>query len=139
LSKISHYLSHLWMYISGVKEIVYQAKKFGIQSLFVSIQFKIDWIVCAWLNIAVTKWQPSYLQGHPTLLICNLSLVVGVRFDGEIFLSKISHYLSNLWTYISGEKQIVYQAKNFGILSLFVLIGFKLDWIVHAWLNIAVT
>ncbi len=36
------------------KKIVYQAKKFGIQSLFVVIWFKIDQIVCDRPNIAVT-------------------------------------------------------------------------------------
>ncbi len=35
------------MNISGIKQLVYQAKKIGIRSLFVSIQFKIDQIVCA--------------------------------------------------------------------------------------------
>jgi hypothetical protein len=38
--------------IYGIKQIVYQAKKFGIQSLFISIQFKIERIVHAWPNIA---------------------------------------------------------------------------------------
>jgi hypothetical protein len=42
------------MNISGIKQIVYQAEKIGIRSLFVLIQFNIDWIVCAWPNIAVT-------------------------------------------------------------------------------------
>ncbi len=50
-SKISHYLSNLWTNSSGIKRIVNQAKKFGIRSLFVSIRFEIDWIVCAWPNI----------------------------------------------------------------------------------------
>ncbi len=54
LLKISNYLSILWTNISGFKQIVYQAKKICIQSLFVSIQFEIDQIVCAWPNIAVT-------------------------------------------------------------------------------------
>ena len=99
-SKISLYLSNLWRNISGIKQIVYQPKIFGIWSLFVlfclvwhrivdtetntaiaymemvvhyahkclsdatkqvktlelfvSIQFEIDQIVCAWPNIAVT-------------------------------------------------------------------------------------
>ncbi len=42
------------MSTSGIKQIVYEAKKFGIQSLFVLIQFEIDRIVRAWPNIAVT-------------------------------------------------------------------------------------
>jgi hypothetical protein len=33
---------------------VYQAKKFGIRSLFVPIQYEIDQIVKDWLNIEVT-------------------------------------------------------------------------------------
>jgi len=58
--KISNYLSNLWMNISSINWIVYQAKKFGIQSLFILIQFEIAWIVCAWLNIAVTyPWPPE--------------------------------------------------------------------------------
>ncbi len=57
--KISNYLSNLWMNISGIKRIVYKAKKFGIRSLFVSIWFEIDRIVHAWLNIAVT-----YIMQH---------------------------------------------------------------------------
>jgi hypothetical protein len=36
------------------KQKVYHAKKFGIQSLFVSIHFGIDQMVHARLNIAVT-------------------------------------------------------------------------------------
>jgi len=52
-SKISHYLSNLWMNISGKKWIVYQAKKIGIQSLFISIWFEIDQIVCDRPNIAM--------------------------------------------------------------------------------------
>ncbi len=47
-------MSDLWTNISGIKQIVYQAKKFGIQSIFISIQFEIDQIVHAWPNIAVT-------------------------------------------------------------------------------------
>jgi len=39
--KKRHYLSSLWMNIHG-KKMVYQALLFGIQSLFVSIQFEID-------------------------------------------------------------------------------------------------
>ncbi len=54
LPKMRHYSSDLWMNISSKKWIVYQAKKFGIQSLFVSIWFKIDWIVHDRLNIKVT-------------------------------------------------------------------------------------
>ncbi len=38
----------------GRKQLVYQAKKFGILSLFVSIQFEIDRIVCNRPNITVT-------------------------------------------------------------------------------------
>jgi hypothetical protein len=63
-TKISHYLSNLWMNISGEKWIVYQAKKFSIRSLFVSIWFKIDQIVCAWLNIAVTLSEPHKLKNY---------------------------------------------------------------------------
>ncbi len=37
------------------KQIVYQATKFGIQSLFILIQFETDQIVHDRLNIAVTK------------------------------------------------------------------------------------
>jgi len=40
---------------------------------------------------------------------------------------------------ILGKKWIVYQAKNFGIWSLFVSIRFEIDRIVHDRLNIAVT
>ncbi len=54
LSKLIHYLSNLWTNISGIKRIVYQAKKIGIQSHFISIRFKIDRVVHAWPNIAVT-------------------------------------------------------------------------------------
>jgi len=61
-------LSKLWTNISSIKWIVYQAKKIGIQSLFVSIQFKIDQIVCAWPNIAVTQvpvaWLTQDLHDH---------------------------------------------------------------------------
>ncbi len=56
---MSHYLSNLWTNISGKKWIVYQSKKFSIQSLFILIQFKIDQIVCDRPNITVTynhKW-----------------------------------------------------------------------------------
>ena len=49
--KISNYLSNLWVNISSVKQIVYMSKKFGIQSLFVSIRFEIDQIVHARPNI----------------------------------------------------------------------------------------
>jgi hypothetical protein len=34
------------MNIYGKKWITYYVKKFGIRSLFISIQFKLDWIVC---------------------------------------------------------------------------------------------
>ncbi len=40
--KINNYLSNLWTNISGIKSIVYQAKKFSICSLFVLIPFEID-------------------------------------------------------------------------------------------------
>jgi hypothetical protein len=40
--KINNYLSNLWTNISGIKSIVYQAKKFSIWSLFVLIPFEID-------------------------------------------------------------------------------------------------
>jgi hypothetical protein len=53
-SKMRHYLSNLWTNISSKKWIVYQAKKIGIQSQFVLIQFEIDWIVHEKLNIEVT-------------------------------------------------------------------------------------
>ncbi len=52
---------------------------------------------------------------------------------------KMSNYLSNLWTNISGIKWIVCRAKKFGIWSLFISIWFEIDRIVHAWSNIAVT
>ncbi len=52
----------------------------------------------------------------------------------------MSHYSSNLWTNISGRKWIVvYQAKKFGILSLFILFWFEIDWIVSDRLNISIT
>ncbi len=59
LSKISHYLSNLWMNISSNNWIVYQTLNIGIWSLFVSILFKIDQIVHPWPNIAVTYFHPS--------------------------------------------------------------------------------
>ncbi len=63
--KISNYLSNFWTNISGIKQTVYRAKKFGIQSLFVSIWFKIDQIVPAWLNIAVTYSWPKITSPNP--------------------------------------------------------------------------
>jgi len=42
--KIIHYLSNLWMNISGKKTKVYQAKRFSIWSLFISIPFEIGQI-----------------------------------------------------------------------------------------------
>ncbi len=56
--KMSHYSSNLWMNIYYKKWIVYEAKKIGIHSLFVSIQFKIDRIVYDRPNIAVTLAEP---------------------------------------------------------------------------------
>jgi hypothetical protein len=53
--------------------------------------------------------------------------------------SYISHYLSNLWMNISGNKQIVYQPKIFSIRSLFV--SFRLVWhrIVDTKMNTTIT
>ncbi len=39
-----------------------QAKKIGIQSLFGSIRFEIDIMVCDRLNIAVTYYQAIYFD-----------------------------------------------------------------------------
>jgi hypothetical protein len=52
--KISNYLSNLCINISSIKRIVYKAKKFGIQSLFILIQFEIDQIDHARPHITVT-------------------------------------------------------------------------------------
>ncbi len=73
--KINNYLSNQETNISGIKWIVYQARKFGIWSLFILIRFEIDWIVRAWLNITgrvsydgITNFNKAYLhvqfQGH---------------------------------------------------------------------------
>jgi len=44
------------MNISGIKQIVYQPKKIGIQSLFVLICLVQHWIVHTETNTAVTKY-----------------------------------------------------------------------------------
>jgi hypothetical protein len=54
-------------------------------------------------------------------------------------LVKFSNYLSNLWTKISGIKQIVYLPKIFGIRSLFVPFCLVYHWIVDTNTNTAVT
>jgi hypothetical protein len=59
LLKISKHLSNPWKMFPVLKEIVYQAKKIVIRSLFVSIRFKIDQIVHAWQNITVTYTAPG--------------------------------------------------------------------------------
>ncbi len=64
--------------------------------------------------------------------------MINFSFNVEKFV-KMRHYLSNLWANISGKKWIVYQAKKIGILSLFILIWFKIDQIVCDRPNIVVT
>jgi hypothetical protein len=49
------------------------------------------------------------------------------------------HYLTNLLTNIYTKKEIVYWVQTFGIWSVFILIQFKLDQIVHDRPNITVT
>ncbi len=76
LSKMRHYLSNFRTNISGKKQIVYHANKFGIWSLFISIRFEIKRIVHDRPNIAVTQ------------LICivsvsQVSLVSESRFHGD--------------------------------------------------------
>jgi hypothetical protein len=54
-------------------------------------------------------------------------------------LSKMRHYLPIFVPIFLVKKQIVYLPKKFSIQSLFVLIQFEIDRIVHDRLNIAVT
>ncbi len=74
-SKISLYLSNLWTYISGIKQIVYQAKKSSIRSLFILILFKIDQIVCAWPNITVTYLELCKMNCSNILSLWNSNIL----------------------------------------------------------------
>ncbi len=65
LEKMRHFSSNLWTDIYGKKWIVYKAKKFSIQSLFVSIKFKIDqnslWQTeyCSYLLFPISRYNLS--------------------------------------------------------------------------------
>ncbi len=48
--------------VYGKKWIVYFALSFGIQSLLISIWFKLDQIVSDWPNIAITYFWPSNIS-----------------------------------------------------------------------------
>ncbi len=62
-----HYSFNLWMNFYDKKWIVYWAKKIGIQSLFVSIQFGINWLVHDRTNIKYCSYlvitEKDKLQG----------------------------------------------------------------------------
>jgi len=66
--KILKWVSNLWTNISSIKRIVYHATIFGIQSLFVSVQFEIDWIVRVWPKITITKVKVAESDEHSSLL-----------------------------------------------------------------------
>ncbi len=68
-SKMRHYSSILWMNISGKKWIVHQAKKFGICSQSVLIQFKIYQIVHDKSNVAVTHLGQFYSMKYTFNLV----------------------------------------------------------------------
>ncbi len=71
LLKMRHYLSNLWKNIFGKKTNSLPVYQFGIQSLFVWIQFKIDWIV-SWLPRPMIQTSTS---NHPHAS-ANLNLVL---------------------------------------------------------------
>jgi hypothetical protein len=66
LVKFSNYLSNLWTNISGIKQIVYQPKIFGIRSLFISFYLIQHQIVGTETNTASVKsfivwaWKENY-------------------------------------------------------------------------------
>ncbi len=70
-SKISHYLSNLWMNISGIKQIVYQPMVFGIQSLFILFHLVQHRIVHTETLLKCDRikqyWTNSFVQFHSIL------------------------------------------------------------------------
>jgi len=63
-SKISHYLSNLWTNISGIKQIVYPPKKFGIHHYsFRFASFSTESFLRRWILLLFTRhWQGSAIS-----------------------------------------------------------------------------
>ncbi len=122
LLKMSDYLSRLWTNISSIKRIVYQAKKFSIQSLFISIWFEKDRIAHAWLNMAVTY---SFRIIFPVVLI-GLGVSIRILLFGKMELDlPICTFSKIIWVL---PIQKFDQIELFKTILFFVINKFSLVW-----------